>query len=610
MTAIELLQAAAQVTWVILGVIQVARAVRRPTRTNVDIALFFGALAFVTIEGRAVAIFDVPFEDQVRAFTLFIVMTIPYSLVRVIRDFGGAPARVMRAAEVGLGVSFAVLVLFGTQVLAGTLFLVAYFAALSIYSAVRSVGLAVETHGVTRQRMRAVAAGSYFLGIAILIAGVGIAAPAFVGVTGGLQQLVVLASALSYFVGFTPPGELRKYWQIPEFRAFVARSAALPRSSLAEIADDVAAAAARTLGARAAVGLWDESAGMLRFRETLAGLPNDVGPSRLISWRTFESQRAVYVPDAVAAVPEHAREYSAAGVGPMLAAPITAGDRRLGVLVVYARRQPIFAEDDLDIVQLIAGQAAVLVEARLLIDDAARVRAVEETARLKEDFVSAAAHDLKTPLTTIVAQAQLLERRAERDGRTADLPGLQRLVREAAQLARLVEELLDASRLERGALPMHPEPVDLQAIVREVATRERPGRERIDLEVDGPLRGELDRERIAQLVDNLIENALKYSPAESRVSVRATAEDGTARIAVTDQGIGIPSEDLPHVFERFRRGSNVDHRRFSGIGLGLFICRGIAEQHGGRIWVDSSPGRSTTFHVALPLAGVQTVAAS
>jgi signal transduction histidine kinase len=326
-----------------------------------------------------------------------------------------------------------------------------------------------------------------------------------------------------------------------------------------------------------------------------------MGQSKFLAWRSFASQRPLYVSDVAAAYPEHADAYRRAHVGPVLIAPITAGARRVGVLEVFAPREPIFAEDDLEFVQLMAQQAAVLLESRTLIDDAARVRAQEESARLKEDFISAAAHDLKTPLTTIMAQAQLLERRAERDGRSSELPGLRRLVRETAQLSRLVEELLDASRLERGALPIHLEDGDLAAIVREVAERERPGSERIEAAAEGPLRGRFDPERMRQLVGNLVENALKYSPAESPVEVRAWEEDGSARLAVRDHGIGIPSEDMAHVFERFRRGSNVDHRRFSGIGLGLYICKGIAEQHGGRIWAESAAGRGTTFHVALPL---------
>jgi signal transduction histidine kinase len=618
-SAIDLLQLIGQMTWLALGTVAIVRAIRRPGRTSRDVALFFGAIALVTVEGRVVAAIDVPAEEAVRLISAIVAMALPYLLLRLIHDFGGIPRWIRRAAAAGLILAAALILGFGTTAIAIVLYLVAYFAALSIYSAARSTGLAYASQGVTRRRMQAIAAGSYFLGIAVLLAGVGVAAPALSGVTSGLIQICVFASALAYAIGFAPPGALKRYWQIPELRAFLARSSTLPRSTMKEIVDDLTGVVGRALGARATIGLWDEARGVLRFRDPHGGLPAEMGPSKFLAWRSFAAQRPLYVPDVAAAHPEHAASYRRARVGPALLAPISAGTRRLGILEVFAPREPVFAEDDLEFVELMAQQAAVLLESRTLIDEAARVRAQEETARMKEDFVSAAAHDLKTPLTTIMAQAQLLERRAERDGRTSELPGLRRLVRETAQLSRLVEELLDASRLERGAFPIHVEEGDLAAIVREVAERERPGSDRIEIAAEGPLDGRFDPERIRQLVDNLVENALKYSPVESPVAVRAWAEERSARIAVSDRGIGIPPEDMPHVFDRFRRGSNVDHRRFSGIGLGLYICKGIAEQHGGRIWVESAPGRGTTFNVALPLviaavaehpAGSATAAAS
>jgi signal transduction histidine kinase len=105
-----------------------------------------------------------------------------------------------------------------------------------------------------------------------------------------------------------------------------------------------------------------------------------------------------------------------------------------------------------------------------------------------------------------------------------------------------------------------------------------------------------------QLLENLVENAIKYSPEGGDVRMCVWRENGEARLTVTDQGIGISASDLPMLFERFQRGTNVDDRRFAGMGLGLFICRGIAEQHGGQIWASSpGEGRGSTFHVALPL---------
>ena len=223
------------------------------------------------------------------------------------------------------------------------------------------------------------------------------------------------------------------------------------------------------------------------------------------------------------------------------------------------------------------------------------MRAREEAARLKDDFLSAAAHDLKTPLTTVIAQAQLLERRAERHPESSvDRSGLQRIVRESKRLNTLVLELLDASRLERGQLLGPREETDLAALAEEVGQRTSSGRHPCTVMRDGPLVGLWDRVRIAQVVENLVENAVKYSPAGGEIAVHVWQEEGAAHLTARDQGIGIPAADLPHISERFHRGANVDDRSFSGMGLGLFLCRGIVEQHGGRIEVTSAPGKGRT----------------
>jgi signal transduction histidine kinase len=112
--------------------------------------------------------------------------------------------------------------------------------------------------------------------------------------------------------------------------------------------------------------------------------------------------------------------------------------------------------------------------------------------------------------------------------------------------------------------------------------------------------GNFDRTRIVQLLDNLIGNARKYSADADAIDVRVWRDGGEARMSVSDSGIGILPEDLPHLFERFYRGSNTSERRHDGMGLGLYISRGIAEQHGGRIWAEANPKGGATFHVALP----------
>lgn len=598
MSAVELIRAVSQVTWILLALIALARVFSRPSRANVDLAFFFGGLGLVTLLGRVEDVLPAA-EPTLGLIQRPIVMALPYALLRLAHDFGAVPSRVRRAAELGLVVGVLGVTVFPDLPPPVILYVVAYFALVAGYSASSFIRLAARSHGVTRRRMRAVAWGSYLLGIAVLMAGGGVILAALEPITDVATQLLALASSLSYAVGFAPPTPLRAYWRLPDLREFGRRIVELPRlPTTAAIVDELERLCGMAFGATAAIGLWDASRGALRFRAPGEDRLDGVGPSAYVASRVFEAQRPRFFRDAAEADPAHAEEYRRAGVGPVLVAPITAGDRRIGVLAVYASREPIFEEDDLELLVLLAQQSAVVLEARVLIDQAAEVRAREEATRLKEDFVSAAAHDLRTPLTTIVAQAQLLELRAQQEGRDSEAAGLQRLVRETGRLARLVDELLDASRLERGALSIHRERADVAEIARSIGLRERHGSGRI--EIAAAVVGLYDPDRIAQLVDNLLDNALKYSSEDSRVWLRVWREGGTARVAVTDQGIGIPAEEVPHVFDRFWRGPNVDHRRFAGIGLGLYICRGIVERHGGRIWVESAPGQGSTFHVALP----------
>jgi len=606
MTAVQLISLASQAIYVLLFLIVGAQALRRRLRATWDIALFFGATTLIVLELQFVA-FTGATSALLTAIVGTLALALPYLLLRLVGDFAHVPPVLMRVAEVGLVLIAGALFLAPEPTpLPLVLILVAYFVVLAAYGAVAFVRGARLSVGVTRRRMEAVAAGTVFLGADVLTAGLeALLSPAEVPIVSAIGQLLGLLSAIAYFVGFAPPRILRRAWQEPELRAFLQRAASLPRlpqtTAIVRALQDGAAA---TIGARAAIGLYDPTLHVLRFQDPHSVLPNEVGAGDFLVWRVFQSQRAEYFPDAARAHPELSLAYRQRGVASLLIAPISAGDQHLGALEVYTDRPLVFSEDDLSLTQLFADQAAVILESRALIDEAARVRAQEEATRLKEDFLSAAAHDLKTPLTTLVAQAQFLERRAEaQPSAPADVSGIKRIVHEAKRLSVLVIELLDASRLEQGRLVGEREPVDLVELARDVASRDAYRSHHVIVSADAPVVGSYDLRRIGQVIDNLVENAVKYSPEASEVQLALAQRDGHALIDVTDQGIGIPVPDIPHIFDRFHRGANVDDRRFAGMGLGLFICKGIVEQHGGRIWVDSAVGTGSTFHVALPVGG-------
>src|SRR6185436_1504016 len=170
--------------------------------------------------------------------------------------------------------------------------------------------------------------------------------------------------------------------------------------------------------------------------------------------------------------------------------------------------------------KLLADQAAVILESRALLDEATRVHAREQATRLREDFLSAAAHDLKTPLTTLIGKAQLMERLALRNpSAPADLAGLQLLVREGQRLKQIVLELLDAARAEQGRLVGERTPVDLAALAEEVCARHSVEHHHCLVESQGPVVGMYDPFRMTQLLENLIENGVKYSPQGGEVRV-------------------------------------------------------------------------------------------
>lgn len=239
-----------------------------------------------------------------------------------------------------------------------------------------------------------------------------------------------------------------------------------------------------------------------------------------------------------------------------------------------------------------------------IIGTARDITRFREADTLKDTFISVVSHELKTPVSIIKGYAETLRRpEALRSPALVD-DMLADIVQESDRLTRLVDDLLDASRLQAGGLPFHEvEEVDLRLIAQRVIERYRPRTNRHVLTLafaeDFPtVLG--DARRLEQVLDNLVSNAIKYSPRGGTVEVRGRATPAEVVLSVSDEGVGIPLDEQERIFDRFYRVEGPDTRAAAGTGLGLYLTRAIVTAHGGRCWVTSSPGQGATFYVALP----------
>ncbi|HWC14463.1 MAG TPA: ATP-binding protein [Actinomycetota bacterium] len=240
----------------------------------------------------------------------------------------------------------------------------------------------------------------------------------------------------------------------------------------------------------------------------------------------------------------------------------------------------------------------------LIMDDITSERELVQTQR---DFVAMIGHELRTPLTIIKGFARMLLKRVERATVDESREALSTIDTKAAQLERLIEDLLYVSRIESREAQLRVEQVDIAGLVNAVATdviQEHKDRE-IVLEVAQDLRWPCDETKVGLVLRHLIENALKYSTAPSPVTIRASDEGDALRVDVIDKGVGMVSSDLPHIFDRFRQVDGSSTREHGGTGVGLYLCAQLIRVHDGHIWADSTWGKGSTFSFSLPKRAIR-----
>jgi PAS domain S-box-containing protein len=314
------------------------------------------------------------------------------------------------------------------------------------------------------------------------------------------------------------------------------------------------------------------------------------GSSTLIPEITDEAQELIMLSDEHRALIEQLRPRS------LMAVPLRVGDRILGVVTLStAASDRHYGPDDLALAEELARRASLAVEnARLF-------NAAGQATRDRDEMMAIVAHDLRNPLSTMSMAAQFLLDISGAE-KTVERRNLEVIRRAADRMNRLIGDLLDVERIESGRLTIEPRPEDVIAVVCDAVEMLRPLAKSSSLRLrpvfDEALpRVLVDPGRIQQVLSNLIGNAIKFTPSGGSITVRAEHVPEGVRIAITDTGPGIPTEQLPHVFGRFWQGKRTDRR---GLGLGLVIAKAIVEAHGGRIWVESQPGVGSTFFFTVP----------
>lgn len=311
---------------------------------------------------------------------------------------------------------------------------------------------------------------------------------------------------------------------------------------------------------------------------------------------------------------EHLALLRAVGLRSGMIVPLLARGRVLGAIsLVAAESGRTFGEDDLALAEDLARRAAAAVDnARLFSQAQAAVRA-------RDQFLSIAAHELRTPVAGLKGYAQMLLRAQERGHLAPQRLGqaLRTINTASDRLATLTDDLLDVSRIRLGQLPLRPVPLDLAALARDVGTRFADGLASNHLVVldlpDGAHTILADAARMEQVLTNLLDNARKYAPGggEIRLALRSGADGLGLELSVQDQGIGLPPGTAEVIFEPFGRAANAAARNLPGLGLGLYICRNIVERHGGRVWAESSgDGQGTTVRIWLPVESAPAPSAS
>jgi signal transduction histidine kinase/DNA-binding response OmpR family regulator len=532
--------------------------------------------------------------------TLVILLAQPLFSLKLVSDIRGLPSWLLPLATGVVAVCSAVIVL--TSSTPASLVGIGAFVVTELIAAGYLANEARRRSGAACVRLALAALATAALAITLLTAGLATAGPDAAAASAIVVRLVALLAAVGYWIAFLPPRSLRLFWQGTAAFAHSERLlAASPTARSSELWADLATTARQLTGAMTVIVLDD--GGDLRVAASSTDAI-DVG-------RVYAGASASGLVDT-APDPVIADLLTLTGSRSGKVVPMAPEGTRIGAILLLRPRPSLFDGDDVALVRALGVRSAQLVLRREVLaaqeDLAARleetVSALEAASAAKSDFLASMSHELRTPLNAIIGFSSLMSAQPEVDGNLrVPREWVEHIRTGGDHLLALINDVLDLAKVESGRLELVKASVDIGGAVaasigglRPLADRKN---QRLESSVEPSIVIEADPGRLRQILYNLLSNAIKYTPDQGTISVVVTRADGEVRIAVSDTGAGIASDDHDRVFEEFRQvGDPTQHQ--SGTGLGLALTRRLVEAHGGRIELDSELGRGSTFVVALP----------
>jgi signal transduction histidine kinase/CheY-like chemotaxis protein len=469
--------------------------------------------------------------------------------------------------------------------------------------------------GSPRIRLRIAAIATATFGAAFAVNVVGSVAPDVREAFRTAARAIGLLAALGYAAAFVPPGWLRRFWAATAVYGASRTLLDAPAADPPERTWRRYAATARDIrGADGAVVLL-RSAPEQVVEAGCAGVADEPGaayPSAELD--DLLSRPQPIAVDATADPPALALHYAGRlGARYVRMVPLRMPHGRDGALLLLNRHRSLFVEDDIRLLADLARHAGIIAERaatladreRLAAELAASVEALMAANQAKTDFLTSMSHELRTPLNAIIGFSDLMRGELpDGDRRLVPAEWIDNIHTSGRHLLDLINDVLDLAKIEAGRLELHPEPVDLAGVLAETVAALRPLALRKGVHLDAetlPVTVRADRLRLRQILNNLVSNAIKFTPAQGSVRLTGARADGEVLVTVVDTGVGIAPEDQELIFEQFQQVGDRSANQ-AGTGIGLALTRRLVEAHGGSIGLESEVGHGSRFTVRLPAA--------